>query len=1619
MLIIAFATSFRPGEATTPGPVIGNMNPTGLMGKASEIAEMPPGLYSFQESHLTSQGIRKFKQELSWCQTGYRICHGHPAPPKNDSVRTIGGRHTGTGVLTPYPCRPVEHHWSQEQYRSGRCHAAIVFMQKRWITVGTVYGFSERSHCLDVQQQTGLLLDGLTTRVVEGAQGMRVITGDWNQERQNLPQADQWEAMGWMEAQAFAQWRWSQTPLATCRRTTVKDYIYLSPEILPYINDVQLDWSMFTDHAVIKVFLDDLNRPPMMPMWRKPTQIPWMNKNAHQIPWETHAIPTQDMNEWYRRIWNNVEQFAQEQQLANNQPPLTSSQKGRGVTTEVKWTQEQIAPIKPNRRGDVQSALTTSSLQYSRWTRQLRRLQHYTRCASSESSATIIEHRACLWSKILRAIGFDGNFRTWWAKLPKLFIDSPVFLPSHPPGFDIANAVFLEFSKQYKALEASLTRAKINHAAQKRAKDPLQIYRDLQRERAEPVQTIVTTDTIQIQDCQNVGDGMTQLSLTSPIPQNLHSIAINGIQTAVSIPDPHHVVVPVESSQALESGIKIQKVEAEVTAVLHAFEEEWSPRWFKPEHEDAQQWETIVGFMKHAMPPRTTEFPPITAKQFTKAVAAKRKFAAIGPDGVSKQDILHMPPSAMSDLIALIECIEAGSPWPTQTVTGLVAALAKTPSAQTVGQYRPICIFSLVYRTWSSIRARQSLRYLMDLVPSTLMGNIPGRSPQKIWYHLQQLIEHSYCHATEQAGGVVDIVKCFNALPRHPLAEIAKHLGLPATVMRPWQQALNQMTRRFQVRGAVGRPLPSNRGYPEGCALSVVSMVVANITAELWMYFRFPSVRLWSFVDNIEATTTSAHEAVAALEALGEFCDLMDLSIDPCKTYAWSTSPSGRKQIVESQFHKKLFARDLGGHMCYSKLKTNGTIQDKIREFSPFWFRLARSLAPMKQKERALYVSAWPNIFYGVSTITLGNNHFQRLRSQSAKALHVNQIGANPELQLSCVGVPMADPELYSVLSTVMAFRNHGDPDLAQFTLQHLTDGGTASQGPCTSFLAAVHKLAWHWTHGDTCLDQHGEPIRITSCPPAELKQRVVQAWQQRILHSTEAIRTTMTGLANSDVRLTVKVLRSLPDDQQGLMRCALNGTQYTNDALRHAGVTDTDACRFCSKKDSLFHRTWQCSFFQDMRDALPDLPDPSLIPSSTACHGWLQQSPDLAQLRHLYMRLPDTTTEFTDWRVNEHLQYLDLFLDGSCVHPSEIDTRIASWAIVVWDGQDFKRIACGLVPGWRQTSLRAELTAAIAALKYAANRQCLCRLWFDNENVQNTLQQWIQGFSTAWEKKQDSDLWHQLHAQFRHSQSYLSAAYKVQAHAKVMDQSHPLDAWAVQGNITADLFAAEARQRLTQEFWTVWEKVRTHQAQTLKSGKALHSLFVQIGLRAQAATVSTPVPVPQTLAQDTTADVDTGIMALAGKEVTDFPKHLQVDETFHILQWVRTLTSESLGTTWVSYHQLLVDYQKQTHRLGPFTNGRKWTARGVDVLYNYPQQVQMFGRFLQNLAKGIDKPLQTDQRRPSSTVLAFWSGCLRVAIAEERLTEVDRHYRGVVQSLPVRQITRDMANVPPGFFAD
>ena len=66
-------------------------------------------------------------------------------------------------------------------------------------------------------------------------------------------------------------------------------------------------------------------------------------------------------------------------------------------------------------------------------------------------------------------------------------------------------------------------------------------------------------------------------------------------------------------------------------------------------------------FLLVALPKRTACFPPITKEQWRRAVAKKNKYAAIGPDGVSKPDMHSKPDTALDDLLALVSHIEQGS----------------------------------------------------------------------------------------------------------------------------------------------------------------------------------------------------------------------------------------------------------------------------------------------------------------------------------------------------------------------------------------------------------------------------------------------------------------------------------------------------------------------------------------------------------------------------------------------------------------------------------------------------------------------------------------------------------------------------------------------------------------------------------------------------------------------------------------------------------------------------------------------------------------------------------------------------------------------------------------------
>ncbi len=1613
---LIFTNSCRLGEADQPGPFIGTLNPTGIMGKMCDLSNLPsPGFWAVQETHLTSMGIRKFKDEMRWAKSNFHLSHGHPAEPKSDSLTTIGGKHSGVAFLSSFPVRSLAHNWTKEEFTTGRCHVSAALVQTQWIHAGTVYGYANQACRLDIQQNTDQLLMGLTKRIVDGAVGPRFVAGDWNLERDSIPQADYWESLGWKEAQIFAFEKWGQPIRATCKNTTVKDFVYLSPELQPMVTSVTVDNTICPDHAAIIIELKDFGKPEPQLIWRKPIASCWEEVGKLQ---ESASSVAGNPDQRYQQIFQQLEHRVDEQLRNTKDKNLTSSQQGRATTVEVSRIDQQCAPIKSNRKGDIQSELPFATLMHSRWTKQARRLQHLARAVcSSKETADMAEHLASLWGKIKQAKGFSPSFDHWWTALCKTTQGAPDFLPIAIPKPDEAMSIFQEFENQYREMERSLKEDRLQKAKDRRKVDHLLIYQDLQPDRAEPVATLVKKEVHKVNQVRDGGNpDKIVITVDTPIPSSEGTtVMVDDTPIIYKTIAPTELEIDTDAHNVLTENIQSHRLIGHASEILKEFENEWAKRWQNP-HLYPQHWEPIVAFAKLALPDKPFTFPAITKQMWRKAVKGKKAKAATGPDGISKQDLVNLPDDLLDHLLELIHQAEQKGEWPSQMLVGTVAALAKHPKAAYVTEFRPITVLSMCYRVWATIRAKQCLRAIAQIAPHSIQGNLPGRSPKQVWYHLQMVMEHAQSYQLPLAGMILDIVKCFNMLPREPLLEIGIGIGLPAEVIRPWTAALGGIQRRFQIRGNTGQPILSTSGFPEGCPMSVVAMAITNLVLERWMYHKYPTVQTWSFVDNIETLGHTAQDATDTFQSLTDFCNLLDLEVDQSKSFVWANNQQHRSELRQQELPVQSSARDLGGHMNYTRYAFNNTVTQKIGKFKSFWKKLARSSAPRYQKLRALKVSAWPNIFYSISTVTLGAHHFVPLRTQATRACNLHQYGCNPMLQMSCVGDPSQDPEFWCIFETIKSFRKFQIAELAYPILQIMVSGAKRNPGPCHATSTAIHKLGWQWADNGKCYDQNEISINLVQCPIQELYARTKQAWQTRVFTEIESTRQTMQGLSQADAEITMEEFGNLNDDDQGLLRCVLNGTLYTNDAMYHAGKAESKQCPFCEHQDSVSHRHGACCFFKDIWEPFANQHEERIVaaPECTLNHGWIEANPHILELKRELLDLPNLSTNYFVQHQMILPDTLDIFMDGSCIHPTKASQRVATWGNAIWSGNEFQPLSSGGVPGWHQTSLRGEIWALGSALQFVALKDMPTRLWTDNQTVFDRVHLYLTEPQPDFSTIKDGDLWHWIFHQLRHVKHCLIKIVKVKSHLDPNEQDDDVEAWAVVGNSKADAIATQAREHLPNQLWIAWEKVTDYEAETTKFRRDLHSLFVQVGKRAVCNKQMQRAPIPVGIDHQEKANADKQLRELSQTKYEDIPKHFQTDETEHVLQWLNRVTEHKGQGRWVSWHQMLLLYQGQTGRKGPRNIGRRWrnTTYGKTV-YSFPSYAKWFSHYISNLCKALDIPLNIKYLRTPSHVITYWCGCLRINVSTTDLDRIDDFLRKEASHLPIRNISRDLNEVP------
>lgn len=126
------------------------------------------------------------------------------------------------------------------------------------------------------------------------------------------------------------------------------------------------------------------------------------------------------------------------------------------------------------------------------------------------------------------------------------------------------------------------------------------------------------------------------------------------------------------------------------------------------------------------------------------------------------------------------------------------------------------------------------------------------------------------------------------------------------------------------IHGQPSNGLKSTAGLPEGCALSVCGMALCNLLFHRWVGLNHPRTELLPYVDNIELVS----DILDNHASLNQIYEILDLELDQCKTYLWSTG-SQRATIREHNCHIKEVARAMGGHMQYNAKRGNAVVKQK------------------------------------------------------------------------------------------------------------------------------------------------------------------------------------------------------------------------------------------------------------------------------------------------------------------------------------------------------------------------------------------------------------------------------------------------------------------------------------------------------------------------------------------------------------------------------------------------------------------------------------------------------------------------------------------------------------------
>ena len=767
-------------------------------------------------------------------------------------------------------------------------------------------------------------------------------------------------------------------------------------------------------------------------------------------------------------------------------------------------------------------------------------------------------------------------------------------------------------------------------------------------------------------------------------------------------------------------------------------------------------------------------------------------------------------------------------------VDWLVLALAKRPDSHHEDSYRPIVLFSMIYRLWASLRCRQLLALLEHWVHSDAHGFLPGREALASWATIQSAIEYALQTGQALHGLATDLKKAFNNIQRPQWFLLAAKLGLPDRILRPWKTFLGSFSRRFQVHGNLSSEIGSNVGFAEGDPLSVMAMVLIDWSLHIYQHAFAPPVRTLSFVDNISLLSRDQGHLILGFFALKTFLDLWGLELDLAKSYAWSTKASDRKTLALLGLQICSDAAELGGSLSLGASKRVRLMLARGSKLAMKWHRLKISKAPLAYKLASLPIAFWSAALHGSLGCVFSDAHIHGLRKQAMKALNIRCGGMNSLLRLSLVDPSTADPGFYQLRTCIFDFRRLADkcPDVLQlWSFYMLNFDGTATSGPFYKMLDLfgqigwrVSTVPWFYDHDDCCHNL----MELTS---DSLEALLLDAWFQRIASQVHH-RQTMHDLRGVDVDLAFFDRKSLSPPDLGRLMALQAGAFLTQEQKAKFDLTKQPDCPLCGVPADLVHwfhcpelaplRTDHTSMLRWFRD----------LPSCTLHHLLVPRAAEFGQMKRYLLGLIDQTEVFLSV---PGVGPQHLFSDGSFFMKTPRIASTAAWSLV--NASTGSIVGAAPVPGLHQSSARGELFGVLAALKWCLRFGVPTFLWCDAATVVKGVRALQRG---AWQRigvaTENADIWRQIQQLLDQTSEDQFNICWIPSHLDSVLCDPGLEEWISVWNDVADRCAVDANLHRGEEHRVLSDTLQTRRESFLGRLRHLRDFYFTVAKHTNAA---------------------------------------------------------------------------------------------------------------------------------------------------------------------------------------